>query len=64
MDQAENVLWLASHSQSDEGWQEHYDVLVASVAREKGIEKGDARKYADEELERHRAVGGEQPHAP
>jgi hypothetical protein len=64
MDQAENVLWLKSHSQSDEGWDEHYDVLVASVAREKGIEREDARKYADEELQRHGASGTKPQRAP
>jgi hypothetical protein len=56
MDQAENLQWLTSHTQSDDGWREHYDVLVASVAREKGIDKEAARRYADEELQRQGAA--------
>jgi hypothetical protein len=64
VDQAENLMWLKSHNQSDDGWQEHYDVLVASVAREKGIEKEDARKYAEDELQRHGVPGSKPQRAP
>jgi hypothetical protein len=64
MDQAENLQWLKSHSQSDDGWQEHYDVLVASVAREKGIGRDDARKYAEQELRQQGAEGAKPQRAP
>jgi hypothetical protein len=66
MDEAENVQWLRTHSEADEGWDEHYDVLVSSVAREKGIAKNDARKYADEELQRRGVPvpGGDSPRPP
>ena len=63
MDEAENLLWLGTHQTSDPGWREHYEVLVESVAREKGIDKEDARKYADREVERHREAGGNPPDA-